>query len=75
MRAVDAIAVSAVTLCSLVVLSHCVLSHSTLALSALDSVLSHWYSHKVPRASTQNSAELATGAAQYCQQYTDWLEQ
>ena len=43
--AVSAIAVSAATLCSRAVLSQCVLSHSTLALSALDSVLSHWCSY------------------------------
>ena len=66
MRAVNEIAVSAVTLCSVAVLSRFVLSHSTLALSALDSVLSHWCSYlqaKMPRTGTQNSAELAIGAA------------
>ena len=58
----------AVTLCALSQYSRTVCSRLctfTLVLSPA----------KVPRAGTQNSAELATGAARYCQQYTDWLEQ
>ena len=58
----------AVTLCALSQYSRTVCSRLctfTLVLSPA----------KVPRGGTQNSAELATGAARYCQQYTDWLEQ
>ena len=56
----------AVTLCALSQYSRTVCSRLctfTLVLSPA----------KVPRAGTQNSAELATGAARYCQQYTDKL--
>ena len=72
-------AVSAVTLCSHAVLSHCALTLCALSqysrtvcprLCTFTLVLSP---AKVPRAGTQNSAELAASAARYCQQHTNRL--
>ena len=81
---VSEIAVSACSECDRSECCHAVLSRCAVTLCALSqysrTVCSRLFTFtlvlslaKVPRAGTQNSAELATGAARYCQQYTDKL--